>query len=160
MPPESAATLLRPAAENVSAPPAENSSLGCAQCAAGSSRSESRNPVRSSRYGNAAASHADAHRAPSPKNGRVAAPTPVRKIAAMPAAFRRTDPPRNFLSVLLENVGNALQSGLSSPSGVGLLFRKGFCLLGKANLHPLAFYTINFTSPRQCIHSLSIRNSP
>src|SRR6266566_1464800 len=44
-------------------------------------------------------------------------------------------------------VGNAPQSGLSSPSGVGLLFRNGFCLSGKANLHPLAFYTINVTSP-------------
>jgi hypothetical protein len=33
------------------------------------------------------------------------------------------------------------------PSSVGLLSRIGFCLLGKANLHPLAFYTIEFTSP-------------
>ena len=37
--------------------------------------------------------------------------------------------------------------GGNSPSGVGLLSRNGFCLSGKANLHPLAFYTINLTSP-------------
>jgi len=33
------------------------------------------------------------------------------------------------------------------PSGVGLLFRNGFCLLGIANLHLLPFYTIKVTSP-------------
>jgi len=57
----------------------------------------------------------------------------------MLAASARTDLPRNSLSARSENVGNARRSGLSSPSGVGLLFRNGFCLSGKANLHPLAF---------------------
>jgi erythromycin esterase-like protein len=31
--------------------------------------------------------------------------------------------------------------------GVSSFPRNGFCLSGKANLHPLAFYTINVTSP-------------
>src|SRR5664279_2371647 len=42
---------LRPAAENVSAPPAESSSPGCARCAAESYRSGSRNRARSTRCG-------------------------------------------------------------------------------------------------------------
>jgi hypothetical protein len=38
--------------------------------------------------------------------------------------------------------------GISSPSGVSLLSMIGFMLVRqKANLHPLAFYTIKFTSP-------------
>ena len=85
--------------------------------------------------------------APSPRIGRAAAPTPTRKTAARHVAFVRTGRPRNSLSTHSENVGNAHQSGLSSPSGVDLLFRNGFCSSGKANLHPLAFYTIKVTSP-------------
>ncbi len=37
--------------------------------------------------------------------------------------------------------------------GVGLLSRKGFCLSGKANLHPLVFYTINVTSRDEYIRT-------
>src|SRR5439155_15790917 len=105
------------------------------------------NPARSSRCDRLAVGHAAVRTAPSPNSDRVAAPTAARKTAPRLASSARTNRPRNSLSSPPENVGNAHCSGLSSPSVVGLLFRNGFRLSGKANLHPLAFYTINVTSP-------------
>src|SRR5438132_9264502 len=147
MPPGSTAKPPPPAAETVANHGAESSSREYAQPAAGWCRSGSQNPARSSRCDRLAVGHAAVRTAPSPNSDRVAAPTAARKTAARLASSARINRPRNSLSSPPENVGNAHLSGLSSPSGVGLLFRNGFRLSGKANLHPLAFYTINVTSP-------------
>src|SRR5213594_4222783 len=95
-----------PAAENVSAPPAENSSPGCARCAAEWCRTGSRNPARNSPCGKLCAGRAAVHSAPPRKNGPAAAPTAARKTAATLAGSAHTDRPRSSLSSLLENVGN------------------------------------------------------
>jgi len=56
----------------------------------------------------------------------------------MPAASVPTDLPKNSLSTRSENVGNVRQSGLSSPSGVGLLFGTA-SLVRQSQLTPSRF---------------------
>src|SRR5207245_6772885 len=127
-----------PAAKTVANEVPEMSSREYAQPAAGWFRSRSQNPARSSRCDILAVGHAAVRTAPSPHSDRVAAPTAARKTAARLASSARTNRPRNSLSSPPENVGNAHSSGLSSLSGVCLLFTNAFRSSVEVNLHTLA----------------------
>jgi hypothetical protein len=98
---------LRPAAENVSAPPAESSSPGCARCAAESYRSGSRNRARSSRCGKLGADHAAVRSVLLRKNDPAAAPTSARKTAARLPGLSLQIAPQALFTSPPENVGNA-----------------------------------------------------
>src|SRR5215469_6996528 len=135
-------------AENAATPPPENFSPGCAPCAGGWSRIASRNLSRSSHCGIAAAALAAAHRAPSPNSDRAAVPIAARKTAARRASFAHTNRPQklSFISArkcwICSVIRTIFAIGCRSPFQERLLLVRQ-----KANLHPLAFYTLNFTSP-------------
>src|SRR5450759_2753527 len=74
------------------------------------------------------------------------APTPAQRTLAKPASSAHTHRPKALFHVgqkVLEMLGDRC----NLRHGCKLLSGNGFCLSGKANLLPLAVYTIEFTSP-------------
>jgi len=147
-PPGSAATLPRPAAESAAAPAVENSSPGCAQCASKSFPSGLRSPAGSSRCGNPAAFLVATHTAPSRKNGRAGRSDSSSKNRCHAWRVCLYRPPQKPSFSSLRKCSKCSSIGIIFATGCRSPFQERLRLLGKANLHPLAVYTINVTSPR------------
>src|SRR5581483_8208877 len=139
--PGSASPTPAPAAETAPVQRAENSCHAPVRSATESSRTPWQHRAGNTRCDSLPACAALGHAAASPRSGPATVPIPAPRTSSRLAASARTDPPRNSPSLRSENVGNAPQSGLSSPSGVGLLFRNGFCLSGKKPTYTLSLFT-------------------